>query len=176
MSLDRIIPASVDGKTEELEAFHALECIGQLDVRCQWLRCSLNRDAHTQLARQLTKYSGRKMQAVLTGKRLVDRLVLKSLRDVERDQVRDHEWNDDRIVARDLEDHDDGCERRADDAGEGRPHSDESVGPCTGGADWKEPMRYVSNRPAHHGADEHARPEDSARVARCVTDCRRNDL
>src|SRR5208337_4731963 len=59
-----------------------------------------------------------KMEPVLMLESFVDRLFLQTVGNVKADEVRDHERDDDGVVARHFENHDDGGEGHADDAGE----------------------------------------------------------
>jgi len=61
--------------------------------------------------------------AILSGERFIYGFGLEARRDKETDEIGNHQRHNDGIIARHLEDHDDGRHRDADNAGEGRAHA-----------------------------------------------------
>src|SRR5258706_5210992 len=156
--------------------FHALGGIADLHLRIERLGRFANRGVHAEYLSPRAVRAGRKMQPILMRERLVDRFFLELLRDVIGDEIRNHQWNYDRIVARHLEDHDYRCERRPDDPRERRTHSDQCIRPWSRGRCGKEQVRHRAHRCPHHRSDEQTRAEYSAGIARCVRDRGADDL
>ncbi len=118
----------------------------------------------------------RQMHTFLAGKRFVDRLFLELVRNEVRDQVGDHQGNDDRIIACDLENHEHRRQRRTHDSGERGSHADQCIRAGTRCVAGEQRVGDASDRRAHHCADEQGRTKNAARVAGSIADCGRNDL
>src|SRR5205807_7647473 len=84
--------------------------------------------------------AGREMNSILVLQRFVDRLFLKLAGNKITDEVGYHQGHDNRIVARDLKDHDYRSERHSYDTGECCTHSYQRIRPDASRVIWHECM------------------------------------
>jgi len=93
-----------------------------------------------------------------------------------RAHIRDHQRNDDGIVARDLEDHDYGSERNANRTCECRAHPHQRIGPDAGGVIGHEPVGHAADRAPRHRPHKQAWTEDAAGIAGRIAGGDRDDF
>ena len=116
------------------------------------------------------RFGGGQVNAVLIGQDFVDGLRLQPRRDEQAHQIGNHQGNDDGIIAGDFKNHQDGSHGRANDASEGRAHSDQSIDTGRSDVGGQEVVRDGAYDAAEHGAEEQAGPEDAAGISGRVTD------
>ena len=101
-------------------------------------------------------------EAVLSREQVEDGNALQAARDKVREGVGDDDWDDDLVVAADLEDHEDGSHGDTEKSGEEDAHADQDVGSGGSGEMGEEDALDVADGAAEHGSDEERGREHAA--------------